>query len=172
MDKIDLNNYNNKINFSGLKVTTKGSQKLVEAFQNKDMKFLTQVIDRVNHNISADVFVKDNEILVTPNKLTGLGPIRMKDITNNREVFKVDYLQHDIYDAFYNGYYTINQLTPKFPYFSKYNEVGVFGKLFAGACHIAENIDAIFHKKIVEAMNKEKKLKDIVNTLDLDIIDK
>lgn len=103
MDKIDLNNYNNKINFSGLKVTTKGSQKLVEAFQNKDMKFLTQVIDRVNHNISADVFVKDNEILVKPHELTNYGTMRMRDITENRDMLRVDYFEHDVHSALNYG---------------------------------------------------------------------
>lgn len=154
MDKIGLNS--NNINFRGIKISRKGAKRLSYEFQNKDADFLKKIISRTKKNISADVLVKDNEILVVPNKYINLAPMRMKDITNDSDLFRVDYLKYDIYDAFYNGYYTINQLMPDFPYSYRYDEIGKFGKLFEGACRIAENIDAKFHNKIADIIARKK----------------
>lgn len=172
MDKIGLNNYNNRINFGGIQATQKGARKLVTAFQDRDMDFLKNAIALAKNNTSADILVKENEILVKPHELTNYGTMRMRDITENRDVLRVDYFEHDVHSALNYGCYTIDNNIPKVPYLHNYECVGFFGKLFEGACRIAEDLDVKFHDKIISAIEKEKKLDDIVNTLDLDIIDK
>lgn len=80
MDKVGL--HNNKVSFSGLKISQEGARKLVEAFK-EEPGFLKTAIPAAKKNIAADIFVKDNEILVQPNVLTGLAPMRMRNITEN-----------------------------------------------------------------------------------------
>lgn len=167
MDKVGL--HNNKVSFSGLKISQEGARKLVEAFK-EEPGFLKTAIPAAKTNIATDIFVKDNEILVQPNVLTGLAPMRMRNITENRDVFRVDYLKYDIYNERKNMYYTIHDLLPNMPYLYKYNETGLFGKLFEGALKIAENIDVRYHDKILKKMNRDKKLDAIVSKLGIDTV--
>lgn len=174
MNKI---NSNNNISFGTLRATKEGARKLVGAFENKDMKFLKESIKLAHNNITADIFVKDNEIIVTPHKLTNYAPMRMRGTSPKKnfdryEYYKVDYFEHDIYPPAENACYTIsNNILHKMPYLNPNVKINSFGKLFEGACHIAEDLDKSFHNKIMEAMNTEKKLDNIIKELGIDIIE-
>lgn len=173
MNQISLNNNNNnQITFSGLQATQKGARKLVEAFKDRDMDFLKDAITLAKNNISADILVKENEILVKPHELTNYATMRMRDTTDSRDVLRVDYFEHDVHSGLNYGCYTIDNYLPKVPCLRNYECVGFFGKLFEGACRIAEDLDVKFHEKITNSIAKENALDEIVKTLGIDIVDK
>ena len=174
MNKI---NSNNNVSFGTLRATKQGALKLLDAFENKDMEFLKKSITCAKTNIAADIFVKDNEIIVTPHKLTNYAPMRMRGTSPKKnfcryEYYKVDYFEHDIYTPAENACYTINNsVLHRLPYLNPGVKINLFGRLFEGACHIAEDLDKSFHNKIIEAMNKEKKLNNTIKELGIDIIE-
>ena len=169
-------NPNNKISFGNLYATKTGARKLVEGFE--DTELLKKIINFTQNNISADVFVKENEILVKPHKLTNKPVMRMRGAVDSEKYFdrykgyRVDYFEHDIYPAANDAYYSLeNKMISGFPSFKPNKPVNNFGRLFDAACHIAADIDARFHNKIVKSLEKEKKLDNIVKELGINIID-
>lgn len=170
-------NPNNKISFGNLYATKTGARKLVEGFE--DTELLKKIINFTQNNISADVFVKENEILVKPHKLTNKPVMRMRGAVDSEKYFdrykgyRVDYFEHDIYPAAKNAYYSLdNSIISGFPSFKTEEHVNTFGRLFDAACHIAADIDNSFRNKIIKTIEKEKELDKIVEDLGIDIIDK
>lgn len=170
-------NIKNKISFGNLYASTSGARRLVESFKDKEL--LKKIIDFTKNNISADVFVKENEILIKPHQLTDKPTMRIRGLVDNEKLFdryngyRVDYFEHDIYPAAKNAYYKIdNKIISGFPYFEPQKPVNDFGRLFDAACHIAADIDKRFHSKIVKTLEKEKELDKIVEELGINIIDK
>lgn len=170
------NNIDSKINFGAFYASTSGARQLVEGFEDK--KLLKNLIDYTQKNISADVFVKENEILVKPHQLTDKPVMRMRELLDSEKYFdrykgyRVDYFEHDIYPAANYAYYSLeNKMISGFPSFKPNKPVNNFGRLFDAACHIAADIDARFHNKIVKSLEKEKKLDNIVKELGINIID-
>lgn len=168
-------NINGKINFGNLYASASGARKLVKDFEDKEL--LKKIIDFTKNNISADVFVKENEILVKPHQLTGKPTMRIRGLVDNEKYsdryngYRVDYFEHDIYPAAKNAYYNIdNKIISGFPSFETKKTVNAFGRLFDAACHIAADIDKSFHDKIVKASKKEKELDKIVKNLGINII--
>lgn len=176
MDRINNNIMSNKnIAFGNLYATKKGAYELVDSFKDRDL--LKRLVENAKNNISADVFVNDSEILVSPHKLTDKPKMRIKGLCKNFGYFYtdgyiVDYFAHDIYKPAKNAYYSITNFNiPDFRYFEPKNEIFDFGKLFVAACHIAADIDCSFHNKILEALEKEKVLSAIVKELGINIVD-
>lgn len=173
MNKI---NSNNNVSFGTLHATPEGARKLVNTFKNNNMKLLKKLVTLSKKNIAADIFVKENEILVTPHKLTNYAPMRMRDAEIKKywgsDYYKVDYFEYGIYPSAKNAYYTINNhLSKELPLIEEDLNISRFGKLFVGACHIAEDLNQSFHNKILEAMNKEKQLDKTIKDLGIDIIE-
>ena len=171
------NNIDSKINFGAFYASTSGARQLVEGFEDK--KLLKNLIDYTQKNISADVFVKENEILVKPHQLTDKPVMRMRELLDSEKYFdrykgyRVDYFEHDIYPAAKNAYYSLdNSIISGFPSFKTEEHVNTFGRLFDAACHIAADIDNSFRNKIIKTIEKEKELDKIVEDLGIDIIDK
>ncbi len=169
-------NINGRINFGNLYASTSGARKLVEGFEDKEL--LKKLIDYTKNNISADVFVKENEILVKPHPLTGKRTMRMRGLVESEKYFDryngyiVDYFEHDIYPAAKYVYYSLdNSFMSDFPSFKPQRPVNPFGRLFDAACHIAADIDKVFHNKITKTLEKEKNIDKVVQDLGINVVD-
>ena len=151
--------------------------RLVDNFR-LDKAALKTLIDENNENEYADVLVKENEIVVKPHKYADLPDMKMRECDkkfyfDKPRGYYVDYSAHDFYPPFENGYYTINRYI-----ISKINDLryvmsglGNFGKLFVGACHIAEDIKSRKGAEISEKIKKDNELSKSIDVLNVEIRD-
>ena len=168
-------NTNRNITFGQLYATKNGAYKLVDSFQDKN--FLESLVKHSQENISADVIVNDDEIRVTPNKITQKRPLKLRCLNKDfgytyPDSYIVDFFAYDIYPEAKNAYYPIkNYKIPNFPKYSTDKKISEFGKLFVAACHIAADIDCSFHNEITKTIEKEKELGKIIKELGINIVD-
>ena len=167
------------VNFEAVKMTPKGLEKLSESFL-PDKALLKKIIAVNDNNLSADVLVKDNEIFVVPNPILDLASMKIlswdnKMIYDRPKGYYVDYQKYDVYPEFKNGYYQIKKLAnfrmPELRYIEP--KIKTFGRLFAGATHIADDLDNVYRSKITEHMEKQDSINKFakeLRDLNIDII--
>ena len=164
------------IHFGAIKASREGLVKLAGSFGEENKNFLKDLIAAANDNISADIFVKETEILVKPHPVTDLAGMRVrmpaKDYVYGRPAsYNVDYFAHDVYPERENLYYTTNRIFyPKLPDIEKLKPAGRFAKLFDAACHIAEDINVRFSSKVSKYFEECNNASKMAQELNVDII--
>ena len=170
-------NSNKNLNFGNIYATKKGAVELLETF--KDREYLQKLVAHSKNNLSADIYINDNEIIVKPHELTNRRIMRMHSLYKGfnspdyyPEGYMVDYFAHDIYPAAENAFYAVdNRHIPGFPQYKPKGIIYNFGKLFLAACHIAADLDYNCHKIIAETLENEKNLSMLAEKLGITITD-